>query len=46
MLPSLERLIVLKDTGHMAPLERSDAVTGALVELAAKVSDQAGATAA
>ena len=28
MLPQLVRLIVLPDTGHMAPLERPDEVTG------------------
>jgi pimeloyl-ACP methyl ester carboxylesterase len=45
MLPALERLTVLKDTGHMAPLERPDAVTEALVELADKI-DRSAATAA
>jgi pimeloyl-ACP methyl ester carboxylesterase len=35
MLPDLVRLTVLEDTGHMAPLERADAVTDALAELAA-----------
>jgi pimeloyl-ACP methyl ester carboxylesterase len=34
MLPALERLIVLENTGHMAPLERHEAVTEALVALA------------
>jgi pimeloyl-ACP methyl ester carboxylesterase len=34
MLPSLEKLIVLEDTGHMAPLERPAAVTAALGDLA------------
>ena len=33
MLPELRRLTVLEDTGHMAPLERPDAVTEALAEL-------------
>jgi len=35
-LPRPERLIVLDDTGHMAPLERSREVTDALLELAAR----------
>jgi pimeloyl-ACP methyl ester carboxylesterase len=38
MLPRLERLVVLEDTGHMAPLERHSAVTEALLELAGKLS--------
>jgi pimeloyl-ACP methyl ester carboxylesterase len=38
MLPDLEGLIVLPDTGHMAPLERSHALTGALVDLATRSS--------
>ena len=33
MLPQLERLIVLEQTGHMAPLERPAAVTDALLAL-------------
>jgi len=33
-LPSLYRLVVLEDTGHMAPLERPAEVSEALVELA------------
>ena len=33
-LPRLERLIVLRDTGHMSPLERPKEVTEALIELA------------
>jgi pimeloyl-ACP methyl ester carboxylesterase len=37
MLPQLERLIVLADTGHMGPLERPREVTQALLELAAKL---------
>jgi pimeloyl-ACP methyl ester carboxylesterase len=45
-LPQLERLIVLDDTGHMAPLERHDAVSEALAALAAKVGHDAGALAA
>jgi pimeloyl-ACP methyl ester carboxylesterase len=36
-LPDLHRLIVLEDTGHMAPLERPRAVTEALAELAGAV---------
>jgi pimeloyl-ACP methyl ester carboxylesterase len=46
MLPALERLIVLDDAGHMAPLERPEAVTEALLALAAKVRQGAGAAAA
>jgi pimeloyl-ACP methyl ester carboxylesterase len=46
MLPALERLTVLEDTGHMAPLERPDAVNDALLELAGKVGEAAGAAAA
>jgi len=34
MLPRLERLIVLEQTGHMAPLERHEVVSQALLELA------------
>jgi pimeloyl-ACP methyl ester carboxylesterase len=45
-LPQLERLIVLDDTGHMAPLERHDAVSKALAALAAKVGHDTGALAA
>jgi pimeloyl-ACP methyl ester carboxylesterase len=37
MLPQLERLIILPDTGHMGPLERPGEVTRALLELAAKL---------
>ncbi len=37
MLPQLERLIILPDTGHMEPLERPSEVTQSLVELAAKI---------
>jgi pimeloyl-ACP methyl ester carboxylesterase len=46
MLPQLERLTVLEETGHMAPLERPDAVTEALVALATNVGAGAGAAAA
>jgi pimeloyl-ACP methyl ester carboxylesterase len=45
-LPQLERLVVLPDTGHMAPLEQPDAVTEALAELAEKVRRNASAAAA
>jgi pimeloyl-ACP methyl ester carboxylesterase len=34
MLPNLQRLIILPDTGHMAPLERAREVSGAVLELA------------
>lgn len=37
MLPRLERLIVLQDTGHMAPLERHTAVNDVLLDLARKL---------
>jgi pimeloyl-ACP methyl ester carboxylesterase len=40
-LPRLRRLIVLEHTGHMAPLERPEAVAGALAELAAPAADRA-----
>jgi pimeloyl-ACP methyl ester carboxylesterase len=46
MLPQLQRLTVLEETGHMGPLERHDAVTGALLELAQQVEDGADAAAA
>ncbi len=42
MLPQLVRLIVLPDTGHMAPLERPHEVTGALVELVTLVTERVG----
>ena len=42
MLPQLERLTILEDTGHMAPLERHDAVTAALLGLAGKIGAGAG----
>lgn len=45
-LPALERLTVLEDTGHMAPLERPDAVIEALLALAGKVGDRSDAAAA
>jgi pimeloyl-ACP methyl ester carboxylesterase len=40
-LPNLQRLVVLEQTGHMAPLERHDEVLAALLELAAAVSASA-----
>jgi pimeloyl-ACP methyl ester carboxylesterase len=46
MLPRLERLMVLEETGHMAPLERPQAVTDALLELAANIGDDEGVAAA
>ncbi len=45
-LPQLEQLIVLPETGHMAPLERPDVVIAALEELATKIGYDAGAMAA
>jgi pimeloyl-ACP methyl ester carboxylesterase len=45
-LPQLEQLIVLPETGHMAPLERPDAVNNALEELAGKVGREAPTVAA
>jgi pimeloyl-ACP methyl ester carboxylesterase len=45
-LPNLVRLTVLEDTGHMAPLERHDAVTSAVCELAERLEQGAGAAAA
>jgi len=41
-LPQLVRLIVLPDTGHMAPLERPREVTGALLELVTLVAERVG----
>ena len=41
MLPRLERLIVLDQTGHMAPLERHDVVSQALLELTGLAQSQA-----
>ena len=46
MLPSLQRLTILEDTGHMAPLERPDAVTRALRELSDKIAADSDAAAA
>ena len=41
MLPQLERLIILPQTGHMGPLERPREVNQALVELAQKIGQPA-----
>ena len=41
MLPALERLIILPDTGHMGPLERPREVNEALLSLASKLRDSA-----
>jgi hypothetical protein len=38
MLPHLEQLIVLPDTGHMAPLERSREVSESILRLASDLS--------
>jgi pimeloyl-ACP methyl ester carboxylesterase len=38
MLPNLDRLLVLPDTGHMAPLERPKEVSRALAELVERTS--------
>jgi pimeloyl-ACP methyl ester carboxylesterase len=46
MLPKLEGLTVLPDTGHMAPLERHREVTELLAQLAATIGHDAGAVAA
>jgi pimeloyl-ACP methyl ester carboxylesterase len=42
-LPHLERLIVLPDTGHMAPLERHEEVAEVLMSLVERVEQPAGA---
>lgn len=42
MLPQLERLIVLDQTGHMAPLERHAIVSKSLLELVRSVDAEAG----
>jgi pimeloyl-ACP methyl ester carboxylesterase len=39
-LPQLRRLEILRDTGHMAPLERPDAVIAAVVELVALAAER------
>jgi pimeloyl-ACP methyl ester carboxylesterase len=43
MLPQLDELIVLDDTGHMAAVEQHDAISKVLAELAAGVKSSAGA---
>lgn len=43
MLPQLEKLVVLADTGHMAPLERPEEVNRLLLELAQKLAPSAAA---
>ena len=40
MLPRLQRLIVLPDTGHMAPLERPSELARAIADLAASPAKQ------
>lgn len=45
MLPQLERLIVFDHTGHMAPLERHDEVTQALLDLAVHARPKAASAA-
>jgi pimeloyl-ACP methyl ester carboxylesterase len=45
-LPQLERLVVLPETGHMAPLERHETVSDAIEELVAKVARDTSAAAA
>ena len=45
MLPMLERLIVLPDTGHMAPLERPAELARAIAELASGSAEPTGASA-
>jgi len=42
-LPKLRRLEILPDTGHMAPLERPDAVIAAVAELVALTADRVAA---
>jgi pimeloyl-ACP methyl ester carboxylesterase len=37
MLPQLEQVIVLPDTGHMAPLERPREVSESLIRLASRL---------
>jgi pimeloyl-ACP methyl ester carboxylesterase len=46
MLPQLEGLTVLPDTGHMAPLERHREVTELLAQLAATIGHDAGVVSA
>ncbi len=45
-LPSLKRLVVLPQTGHMAPLERPAEVAEVLADLAAGIASNRGAVAA
>ena len=45
-LPELEQLVIIPETGHMAPLERPTVVIEALEELATKVGYDADAVAA
>lgn len=45
-LPELRRLVVLRDTGHMAPLERPDEVIGLIADLAADIASGRDAVAA
>ena len=45
MLPVLDRLIVLPDTGHMAPLERPAELARAIAELASGSAEPTGASA-
>jgi pimeloyl-ACP methyl ester carboxylesterase len=42
-LPQLERLIILPDTGHMAPIERHKEVVDVLRSLTERVAREAGA---
>jgi pimeloyl-ACP methyl ester carboxylesterase len=44
MLPQLERLIILPETGHMGPLERPREVNQALLELVEKIRQPAPAS--
>jgi pimeloyl-ACP methyl ester carboxylesterase len=44
-VPNLHRLIVLENTGHMAPLERSEEVGAALIDLARVCTTSARVTA-
>jgi pimeloyl-ACP methyl ester carboxylesterase len=46
MLPDLQRLVVLPDTGHMAPLERPAEISSALDELATRSTDASDGTGA
>ena len=46
MLPELAQVIVLDDTAHMAPIERHDAVTDAIIALAGRTQEPASTAAA